>query len=282
MTLPRSGLALERAAFRRGRARRSTAVALLSAVVVVVVVVVLLTASPGWPRLSGSFFSWSAARDSVRPILSGLWLNVRILVVAEILVVVLGLLLALARTVPGPVALPLRAAATAYTDVFRGLPLIILLYLVGFGLPALRLRGTPTDPMVLGTIAIVLTYTAYVSEVVRAGIETVHPSQRLAARSLGLTHRQTLRIVVLPQAFRRVLPPLLNDFVALQKDVGLVSVLGAVDAVRQAQIAQSLTYNFTPYVVAGLAFIVLAIPSARIADAVGRRAQRREQSVGQL
>lgn len=146
----------------------------------------------------------------------------------------------------------------------------------------MRLRGTPTDPVVLGTLAIVLTYTAYVTEVVRAGIETVHPSQRLAARSLGLTHRQTLRIVVLPQAFRRVLPPLLNDFVALQKDVGLVSVLGAVDAVRQAQIAQSLTYNFTPYVVAGLAFIVLAVPSARIADAVGRRAQRREQSAGQL
>jgi len=280
--MPRSALARDREAFRRGRARRSTAVALLSAVVVVVVVVVLLTGSPGWPRLRESFFSWRSARDSVRPILSGLWLNIRILLVAEVLVVVLGLLLALARTVRGAVALPLRVAATAYTDVFRGLPLIILLYLVGFGLPALRLQGTPTDPVVLGTIAIVLTYTASVSEVIRAGIETVHPSQRLAARSLGLTHRQTLRIVVLPQAFRRVLPPLLNDFVALQKDVGLVSVLGAVDAVRQAQVAQSLTYNFTPYVVAGLGFIVLAIPSARIADAVGRRAQRREQSVGML
>lgn len=282
MTVARSALALEREAFRRGRARRSTGVALLSAAVVVAVLAVLLTGSPGWPRLRESFFSWQAARESVRPVLSGLWLNIRILVVAEILVIALGLLLALARTVRGPVALPLRAAATAYTDVFRGLPLIILLYLVGFGLPALRLQGIPTDPVVLGTLAIVLTYTAYVSEVIRAGIETVHPSQRLAARSLGLTHRQTLRIVVLPQALRRVLPPLLNDFVALQKDVGLVSVLGAVDAVRQAQIAQQLSYNFTPYVVAGLAFIVLAIPSARVADAVGRRAQRREQSVGLL
>ncbi len=280
MTAARSEVALGRNRYRRDRARRSTAVALLSALVAVAVVVALVVSSPGWPRVRESFLSIQAARESVLPILSGLWLNVRILVVAEVLVLMFGLLLALARTVRGAVALPLRAAAAVYTDVFRGLPLIILLYLVGFGLPALRLQGIPNDPVVLGTLAIVLTYTAYVSEVFRAGIDSVHPSQRLAARSLGLSHRQTLRIVVLPQAVRRVLPPLLNDFVALQKDVGLVSVLGAVDAVRQAQISQSLSYNFTPYVVAGLAFIVLAVPSARIADAVGRRAQQREQVGG--
>ena len=276
----RSGVALGRERYRSDRARRSTAVALLSALVAVAVVVALVVSSPGWPRVRESFLSLSAARESVGPILSGLWLNIRILVVAEVLVLLFGLLLALARTVRGAVALPLRAAAAAYTDVFRGLPLIILLYLVGFGLPALRLQGVPNDPVLLGGLAIVLTYTAYVAEVFRAGIDSVHPSQRLAARSLGLSHRQTLRIVVLPQAVRRVLPPLLNDFVALQKDVGLVSVLGAVDAVRQAQIAQSLSYNFTPYVVAGLAFIVLAVPSARVAHAVGRRAQRREQAGG--
>lgn len=280
--LARSDVARARDQYRRDRARRSTGAALFSALLALVILAVLITSSPGWPRVRASFLSLSAARESVLPILTGLWLNVRILVVAEVLVLAFGLLLALARTVRGPVALPLRAASAAYTDVFRGLPLIILLYLVGFGLPALRLQGIPNSPEVLGTLAIVLTYSAYVGEVFRAGIDGVPPSQRLAARSLGLTYRQTLRMVILPQAVRRVLPPLLNDFVALQKDVGLVSVLGAVDAVRQAQIAQQLSYNFTPYVIAGLAFIVLAVPSARIADAVARRAQRREQAGGAL
>jgi polar amino acid transport system permease protein len=157
-----------------------------------------------------------------------------------------------------------------------------VLYLVGFGLPALRLEGVPTSPFVLGTVAIVLTYSAYVAEVFRAGIESVHPSQRAAARSLGLTHRQSMRIVVLPQALRTVTPALLNDFVALQKDVGLISVLGAVDAVRSAQIAVGQTFNFTPYVVAGLLFVLLAVPCARVADAVSARARRRQQSGGLL
>jgi len=156
------------------------------------------------------------------------------------------------------------------------MPLIIVLYLVGFGFPALGLQGVPTSPFVLGTAAIVLVYSAYVAEVFRAGIESVHPSQRAAARSLGLTHRQTMRIVVLPQALRTVTPALLNDFVALQKDVGLISVLGAVDAIRAAQIASANRFNFTPYVVAGLLFVLLAIPTGRIADAVAARAARRE------
>lgn len=180
------------------------------------------------------------------------------------------------RTLRGPVFFPLRFLAAAYTDVFRGVPLIILLYIIGFGLPGLRLQGVPTDPAVLGTIAIVVTYTAYVAEVFRAGIESVHPSQRAAARSLGLTYRQTIQHVVLPQAVRRVLPALLNDFVALQKDVGLISVLGAVDAVRAAQIGSAETANFTPYLVAGLVFVVLAIPTARVADYVTMRAIRRQ------
>jgi polar amino acid transport system permease protein len=164
--------------------------------------------------------------------------------------------------------------------VFRGLPLIIVLYLIGFGVPGLRLQGVPTSAAVLGTVALVLTYSAYVAEVFRAGIESVHPSQRAAARSLGLTHRQTTRLVVLPQAVRTVTPPLLNDFVAMQKDVGLISVLGAVDAVRAAQIKSAADFNFTPYVVAGLLFVLLAIPSIRFADWVTRRVQRRERSVG--
>jgi polar amino acid transport system permease protein len=162
------------------------------------------------------------------------------------------------------------------------MPLIILLYLVGFGLPGLQLQGIPNSPVVLGTVALVLTYSAYVSEVFRAGIESVHPSQRAAARSLGLTYGQTMRRVVLPQAVRRVAPPLLNDFVALQKDVGLISVLGALDAVRQAQIHSDETFNFTPYLVAGLLFVLLAFPMIRVADWVSVRAARRQQASGSL
>ena len=201
---------------------------------------------------------------------SGLWLNVRVLAVTAVLVVIVGLLVAALRTLRGPIYFPVRAMAAAYTDFFRGMPLIILLYLVGFGLPGLQLHGIPNSPVVLGTIALVLTYSAYVSEVFRAGIESVHPSQRAAARSLGLTYGQTMRRVVLPQAVRRVVPPLLNDFVALQKDVGLISVLGALDAVRQAQIHADATFNFTPYLVAGLLFVLLAIPTIRVADLVSR------------
>ena len=166
--------------------------------------------------------------------------------------------------------------AAAYTDVFRGVPLIILLYIIGFGLPGLRLHGIPTDVAVLGTVAIIVTYSAYVAEVFRAGIESIHPSQRAAARSLGLTYGQTMRRVVVPQAVRRVLPALLNDFVALQKDVGLISVLGAVDAVRAAQIQADVAANFTPYVVAGIAFILLAVPTARVADYVTLRSIRKQ------
>jgi polar amino acid transport system permease protein len=243
-----------------------------------VVAFLVVTRAPGWPRVKTTFFNLDVAGDTLPQIAEGLWLNVQVLVTGGILVLLVGLLVAIARTVRGPAFAPVRIVATAYVDLFRGIPLIIVLYLVGFGLPALRLEGIPTSPFVLGTIAIVLTYSAYVAEVFRAGIESVHPSQRAAARSLGLTHRQSMRIVVLPQALRTVTPALLNDFVALQKDVGLISVLGAVDAVRSAQIAVGQSFNFTPYVVAGLLFVLLAVPSARLADAVSARARRRQQS----
>jgi polar amino acid transport system permease protein len=214
--------------------------------------------------------------ESLPAVAAGLWLNVRVLVVAELGVLALGLLIAVLRTLRGPVFFPLRALATGYVDLFRGVPLLIALYLIGFGLPALRLQGIPTDTAVLGTITLILIYSAYVAEVFRAGIESVHPSQRAAARSLGLSHRQSMRLVILPQAVRRVLPPLLNDFVALQKDVGLISVLGAVDAIRAAQIASARTFDFTPYVVAALLFVLLAVPTGRIADVMAARAARRQ------
>jgi polar amino acid transport system permease protein len=274
--LPLSALARERLAYRRSRARRSTLVALGSTVAFAVAVAVGVTSSPGWPRVQETFFDVRVGWETLPAVAAGLWLNVRVLVVAEIGVLVVGLLIAVLRTLRGPVFFPLRALATGYVDLFRGVPLLIALYLIGFGLPALRLQGIPTDTAVLGTITLILIYSAYVAEVFRAGIESVHPSQRAAARSLGLSHRQSMRLVILPQAVRRVLPPLLNDFVALQKDVGLISVLGAVDAIRAAQIASARTFDFTPYVVAALLFVLLAIPTGRIADALAARAARRQ------
>jgi polar amino acid transport system permease protein len=271
-----SSLALERAVYRRSRARRSTGIAVVSTVVFAAAVGLAVTRSPGWPRVSETFFSPAVAWSSLPAILSGLWLNIRVLVIAELGILVLGLLVASLRTLRGPVFFPVRALATGYVDLFRGVPLLIALYLVGFGVPALRLQGVPNDPAVLGTVTLILVYAAYVAEVFRAGIESVHPSQRAAARSLGLSHRQAMRLVILPQAVRRVLPPLLNDFVALQKDVGLISVLGVVDAIRAAQIEQARTFNFTPYVVAAVLFVLLSIPTGRIADAVARRAARRQ------
>jgi polar amino acid transport system permease protein len=268
--------ALDRVAYRQSRARRSILVALVSTVVFAAVLLLAVTSSPGWPRVRDSFFNLRIGWDSLPALLAGLWLNVRVLVVCQVLILIFGLGLAAVRTLRGPVWFPLRALATGYVDLFRGLPLLICLYLVGFGLPGLRLSGLPTNPVVLGALALVLIYSAYVAEVFRAGIESVHPSQLAAAKSLGLNYRRTMRLVVLPQATRRVTPALLNDFVALQKDCGLISVLGAVDAVRAAQIQVATTYNFTPYVVAGLLFIALAVPSARLADWAAKRVATRQ------
>jgi polar amino acid transport system permease protein len=261
----------ERDAYRRTRARRSTTVAAVSTVALVVVAVLALTSSPGWPRVKASFFDWDVATASFPAILQGLWLNIRVMAVSAVFIVVFAMVLALARTLRGPVFYPVRALATGYVDVFRGLPLILVLLLVGFGLPGLRLQGIPTSAVVLGGLALVLTYSAYVAEVFRAGIESIHPSQVAAARSLGLTNAQAMRHVVLPQAVRRVIPPLLNDLVALSKDSGLISILGAIDAVRAAQIETARYANFTPYVVAGVLFVALTIPLTRFTDAFAKR-----------
>jgi polar amino acid transport system permease protein len=201
-------------------------------------------------------------------------LNLQLLAVCGASALLLGLAIALVRTLRGPVFLPLRLLATVYVDFFRGLPLIVLLLIVVFGVPALQLTGVTTDPVALGGTALVVNYSAYMAEVFRAGIESVHPSQRAAARSLGLSYRQTLRHVVLPQAVRRVLPALVNDLVSLQKDTGLVYIGGAVDAVAAAHIQAASSFNYTPYVVAGLAFVVLTIPMTRFADWLGRRTDR--------
>jgi polar amino acid transport system permease protein len=275
-----SALQLERDRIRRRAATRSALLATLSTVVVGVVLYVGVTSTPGWPRVRETFFDLDYARRSLPLILDGLWLNLRVMLVCEVVILAIGLLVALCRTLRGPVAFPLRALATVYTDLFRGLPLILVILLLGLGVPGLRLQGLPREIVFYGGAALVLTYSAYVAEVFRAGIESVHPSQRAAARSLGLTHGQTMRHIVLPQAVRRVIPPLLNDLVSLQKDSGLVSILGAIDAIRAAGIETAKSFNFTPYVVAGALFVLLTIPMTRLTDWLSRRATRRQDQGG--
>jgi polar amino acid transport system permease protein len=273
--------AIERArrSFRIQRKRKSTLVAIASTLLFSLVVAIGLVSTPGWERVTESFFNIEVGIEAFPRILEGIWLNLRVLFFTTISVVVFGLLLALLRTLRNPVFFPLRLFAHGYVDFFRGLPLIIVLYIVGFGIPGLRLEWLGRIPVeVLGTVALTLTYSAYVSEVFRAGIESIHPSQRLAARSLGLSYGKSMRLVVLPQAIRRVAPPLMNDFVALQKDVGLISVLGAIDAVRGAQIEVATYANFTPYVLAGILFVLLAIPTVRFTDRISAKLAQREQS----
>jgi polar amino acid transport system permease protein len=276
-----SELQQARAAFRRRQTVRSVIVAAVSTVVVGALLAFAITGSPGWDRVKGSFLDWSTAKESLVPILHGLWLNVQLLFFCAIGSLTLGLAIATLRTLRAPVFFPVRAMATSYTYIFRGVPLIIVLYVLTFGVPGLRLTGTP-PVLVLGGLALVITYGAYLAEVFRAGIESVHPSQRMAARSLGLTYRQTMRHVVLPQAVRRVAPALLNDLVALQKDVGLISLAGPIDAIRAAQIATQETFNFTPYIVAGALFVLLALPLIGITDWVTLRAARRQSSEGAI
>jgi polar amino acid transport system permease protein len=266
-----SALEQERRAWRSARARRSSVVAAVSTVGLVGVAVGLIVTSPGWERVKETFFNWDKAVSSFPAVLEGLWLNIRIMIVCAVLIAIFGLALAVMRTIRGPVAFPLRLFATAYVDLFRGLPLLLVLFLLGFGAPALRLSGLPNSALFWGATALVLSYSAYVAEVFRAGIESVHPSQRAAARSLGLSYGQTLRHVVLPQAVRRVVPPLMNDLVSLQKDSGLIAVLGVIDAIRAAQIETALDFNFTPYVVAGALFVALTIPMARFTDHLARK-----------
>lgn len=199
----------------------------------------------------------------------GFWLDVRLFVIVELVVLVLGMVVALVRTSAAAALFPLRLLAIAYVDVFRGIPVILLVYLVGFGIPALELQGVPTDPVVLGAIGLSLCYGAYVAEVYRAGLISIHRGQRDAALAIGLTEGQALRFVIVPQAVRRVGPPLLNDFISLQKDVALVSILGVVEAFRVAQIDASSTFNYTPLIAAALLYLCVTIPLARIVDRIG-------------
>ena len=260
---------------------RSVWIAVLSTVVFFGVLAFAIVRSPGWSAEGGvqhAFFDPEEFHESFGPILDHFWRNVFIFSVSELLVLGFGLFIAVLRSVPGAVFTPLRIMAAAYTDFFRGVPTILVIALLGYGAPALELRGVPESDVFWAIVALTLVYSAYVAEVYRAGIESVHSSQVAAARSLGLSRAQSLRYVVVPQAVRRVVPPLLNDFIGLQKDSALVAFLGYREALLQAQIIQANDFNFTPYVVLALIYVVITIPQARFVDWLVARDQRRRQA----
>ncbi|MGN6606452.1 MAG: amino acid ABC transporter permease [Jatrophihabitans sp.] len=262
---------LERDAYRRSLHRRSLLIAAVSTVVVVTVVSLVVTGSSGWPRTRDNFFDLRSGWTDFPEQLRALWINLQIMVFAEAAALALAAVLAFLRTLRGAVFFPLRAVATVYIDLFLGVPLLIVLYLVGFGLPSLRLQGIPTSGFVLCTVALTLTYAAYNAEVFRAGIESVHPSQSASARALGLSHAQAMRYVIFPQAVRRVLPPLLNNFVSLQKDTSLVSTVGVIEVVLTAGNEQSKDFKFVHYLVAAVIFCALAIPLLHLTNWLARR-----------
>ena len=249
----------------RAGGSRSAIIALTSTVLVFGALAVVIVNSPGWPRLQESFFNFEVIAATAPRIFDKFFVNVQIFLTAEVAILVLALGIAVLRGLPGPAFLPLRLIAVAFVDFFRGVPGILIVYVLGLGIPALRL-GLPTDPLLWGTVALVLIYSAYVSEVYRAGIESIHPSQEAAARSLGLSRFQSLRYVILPQAIRRVVPPLLNDFIGLQKDSALVALIGPIEAFRQSQISQSANFNFSPYIVTAVLFLAITVPLARLVD----------------
>jgi polar amino acid transport system permease protein len=255
--------------------RRGMLIAIASTIVVFGVLGYVIVTSPGWPRVQQSFFDSETFDQSWPRVLRGFWVNVQVFLVAEVLVLVLGLVIAVLRTLPGAALAPVRILATAYVDLFRALPGILVISMLGFGIPALEIEGLPPDDFFWAVVALTLLYSAYVSEVYRAGIESIHPSQAAAARSLGLSQLQAMRFVIVPQAVRRVIPPLLNDFIGLQKDTALVSVLGVVEVFRAAQIRQAATFNSTPYVITAIIFLLLTIPMARLVDWLVRREQNR-------
>jgi polar amino acid transport system permease protein len=270
----------EREIYRKNLQARKRVIALISTVLVLGTFSAILLTSPGWDSVKATFFDLDYGKEVFPTVIRGLVVNIQLTLIGGVAIGVIALALALLKTTKSPALTPFRFIATAYIDIFRGAPLILIILLVGFGVPALRIQGLTNNVIVLGTIAVVLTYSAYVAEVIRSGILSVHQSQRAAARSLGLTSRQTMRYVVLPQAIRRVIPPLLNDFVSLLKDTGLVSILGVTDAVRAAQINASRTFNYTPYVVAAILFLLITIPLTRFIDRQIRLGSEKQNSEG--
>ncbi len=251
-------------------------VAALSSVLVFGVLGYLIVTSPNWAAVQKSFFNAEVFWATLPELIRALWKNIQLFLLAEVLILVFALVLAVMRSLPGPAFFPLRLSAVAYIDIFRAVPSVLVIFLLGFGVPGLRIPGVPNDAFFWGLVTLVIVWSAYVAEVYRAGIEAIHPSQEAAARSLGLSRAQGLRYVVLPQAVRRVIPPLLNDFIGLQKDTALVSFIGVIEIFRTAQANVASGFNFTPYLACGLIFLVLTIPMARFVDWLVARDRRRQ------
>jgi polar amino acid transport system permease protein len=254
---------------------RSLTIAIASSIVVFGGIALIVINSPGWPAVQQSFLDGEVFAESLPEIVEAFWINVRLFLIAEVLIIAFGLLLAILRGLPGPALFPVRLLATVYVDVFRAIPGLLIIYVLGFGVPGLGIEGVPNEPFFWAVVTLTLVYSAYVSEVFRAGIESVHPSQEAAARSLGLSRFQSLRYVVVPQAVRRVVPPLLNDFIGLQKDTVLVSLIGVVEIFRTAQIKSSANFNFTPFMAVALVFLVVTLPLSRFTDWLVARERRR-------
>jgi polar amino acid transport system permease protein len=264
---------------RREEGARAALIAFFSTLIFFGLVIWAVLTSPAWPRVQQQFFNPQRFAASFPAILHGFWLDIKMFLVAEVVILTLSLAIAMIRALRGPAFFPLRVLAVTFIDIFRGIPVILLILLLGFGVPALQLPGLPRNALFWGLTALIISYSAYTAEVYRAGIESVHESQRMSARALGLTQGQALRYVIVPQAIRNVIPALLNGFVSLQKDVALVLVLGIREAVREADIYAAKTFNYTGYIGATVLFLVVSIPAARFTDWYTERDRRRRQAV---
>ena len=263
----------------RQEGAKGVTIAVVSTIVVFGVVAWAVVHSPNWPAVKQAFFNGREFREAFPDVAKKFGRNIEYFLVAEVVILAFALLLAVLRSLPGAVFFPLRLMAVIYTDLFRGIPTILVIYILGFGVPTLGLRGIPVSATFWAIVALILSYSAYVAEVYRAGIDSIHPSQVASARSIGLSRWKTLRFVVLPQAVRRVIPPLLNDFVALQKDTALIAFVVAVpEAFKEAQIIQQAHFNFTPLLAAALLFLLITIPMTRLVDFLLARQRRRREA----
>jgi len=270
--------------YTRAKRRRSNLIAATSTALVIAALVVFVPMAPGWDKVRKSFFDWDRFRQDFPALLDYLWIDIKLFLVCAPFILVWGLAIALMRNARSPALFPMRMFASGYTDFFRGVPIILTIFLVGFGIPGLGLKGSYdflwfsgkwSSPYVWGPVALILAYSAYVGEVFRSGIEGVHESQRAAARSLGLSHSRTMYHVVLPQAWRSVIPPLMNDMLSLMKDVALISFLGPIEVFRRATSIKDRTANYTPLVAAAAIFLLLTIPLTRSVDWYVARQRRR-------
>jgi polar amino acid transport system permease protein len=263
----------------RAEGAKGVAIAVVSTLVVFALIVLVVIRSEHWPEVRHAFFDGAEFRRSFPEIASKFRRNIEYFSIGEVFILALALLLAVMRSLPGPVFFPLRLMSIIYTDLFRGVPTVLVVYLLAFGVPSLALPGVPAGATFWAVVALILSYSAYVAEVYRAGIESVHPSQVAAARSLGLSRWKSLRFVVIPQAVRRVIPPLLNDFIGLQKDTALVAFVVAIpEAFKQAQIFQNADFNFTPLLAAALMFLVITVPMTRFVDWLAARERAKRQA----